>query len=104
MWVGRLRNIAADDTLDGWGLAWRTVLAATFVGLALALTYALLRRSSATRYAALALAGFGIAVWAVRGIDIVLGDHSVGFIAVHMVLALVTIVLGVIVGRRWLSS
>ena len=103
VWVGRLRNIAADETLSGWALAWRAGLSATFVGLALALLFAVFVRPSATRPAALVLATVGIAVWAVRGIDIALGDHSAAFIAVHTVLAIVTIGLGVIVLRRWFA-
>lgn len=102
VWVGRLRNIAEDDTLTGWGLAWRAGLSSTFVGLALALLVAVFWRPTATRYAALALAAFGTVVWTVRGMDIALGDHSAAFIAVHVVLAVVTIGLSIIVARRWL--
>ncbi len=103
VWGGRLRNIADDDTLSGWALVWRAGLAALFVVLALAVVTAVFLRRPALRSAAFALAAFGIAVWVVRGIDIALGDHSAAFITVHMALAVVTIALGVVVGRRWLT-
>jgi hypothetical protein len=38
-----------------------------------------------------ALAGLTVVVWLVRGLDIALGDHSAGFVAVHLVLAAVSI-------------
>lgn len=101
VWGGRLRNLAADETLSSWALAWRAGLSATFVGLALGLLIAVFVRPHATKPTALVLAAVGIAVWAVRGIDIALGDHSAAFIAVHTVLAIVTIGLGVFVLRRW---
>lgn len=47
-----------------------------------------------------ALAGFTTAVWVVRAIDIAAGDHSIGFIVVHVVLALVSIALAV---AAWLA-
>lgn len=103
VWVGRLRNIAADEALAGWELAWRAGLAAMFVGLALAVVAAVFVSRLALRSAAVALAGLGIVVWAVRGVDIALGDHPASFIAVHLVLAVVTTALSVAVGRRWIT-
>jgi hypothetical protein len=104
VWVGRLRNIAEDDTLDGWASLWRAGLSTTFVALAIALIVVVLWRPSATRIVALALAGYSTAVWTVRGFDIALGDHSAAFIAVHVVLAVVTIALSIIVARRHLLA
>ena len=103
VWGGRLRNIANDESLTGWALGWRAGLAAIFVGLALAVVTAIFVRRRALKPAALALATTGIVVWLVRGTDIALGDHRAAFIAVHTVLAVVTIALSVLVGRRWVT-
>ena len=51
------------------------------------------------RLAVLVLAGITTVVWAVRGVQIALADHSVGFIVVHTVLALVSIGLAVVAWR-----
>ena len=104
VWGGRLRNIAGDETLSGWALGWRAGLAAMFVGLAVAVVAAVFAGRPSLRHAAIALATIGTVVWVVRGVDIALGDHSTAFIAVHTVLAVVTIALSVTVGRRWLAS
>lgn len=84
VWVGRIRNALPAD--EGAG---PVLLAATFVALAVVVL--------ATRGArpwVLALAGWTVAVWAVRAVDIaVLSDHDAGFVAVHLVLASVSIAL-----------
>ena len=100
VWVGRLRNIALDDELSGWSMLWRLGLASAFVAAAGATVVALVARPSAVAATARLLAVFGIVVWVIRGTDIALGDHSAAFIAVHTVLAVVTITLGVLVLRR----
>jgi len=82
VWLARLRN-AADD---GVGSA---VLASAF---AFGAVVVLVRRHD--RAPALALAGFTVAVWLVRGADIaLLSDHDTGFVVVHLVLAAVSIAL-----------
>ena len=110
VWGGRVRNIVTDDGgVEEAGL-WRLVLIASFLLLALVtsvcfawLFFASIERLEKARSwygrSSLVLAGFGIAVWLVRGIDITFGDHSVAFKAVHAVLALVTIGLGLWVIR-----
>ena len=100
VWVGRVRNIAADDSLTGFSMAWRLGMALTFV-LSAALAFAaIVARPAAIQATSRFLAVFGIVVWAIRGTDIALGDHSAAFIAVHTVLAVVTIALGAWVLRR----
>ena len=42
----------------------------------------------------------GIGWWTIRGIQTLVGDFSVAFKAVHTVLALVTIVLGLLILRQ----
>lgn len=108
VWVGRVRNILADEDLAGWSMTWRLALALTFVALATALALLLTRHlrsdrdevGALLRQVAVGLAGYGIVVWVIRGTDIIVGSHPVGFKVVHAVLAVVTIALGAMV-LRW---
>ena len=93
VWTTRIRNIWTDDELSAgeqWG---RTLLALSFTVLALAVGWAVLRGSAWRRQVVLALAGWTIAVWIVRSIGIATADHDAAFVAVHLVLALVSGVL-----------
>jgi len=117
VWVGRIRNIAADEVLSGWDRVVRLSMAWSFVGLAVVVTVMAVRqlRSPERRRAndpwlpgldrsATILAVYGIVVWAFRGIDIALGAYNFAFIAVHVALAVVTITLGVWVLRTARSN
>ncbi|MEL7155221.1 MAG: hypothetical protein AAFN30_01335 [Actinomycetota bacterium] len=109
VWVGRIRNIAADDTLRGSALAWRLITAGAFTTAGLALALALVWYVNTRHPFALPvvtwlagpLAMVGMVFWAIRGTTIALGDYGAGFKVVHSVLALVTIGLGLWV-LRWL--
>jgi len=100
VWVGRMRNLVQEPgpLLDAgrWSLAASvlfTVLGLTLLaGLAargLGSDGSPLARASAA--VTVALAGLSVVVWLVRGVDIALGDHSAAFVAVHLVLAAVSI-------------
>ncbi len=98
VWTTRISNIWNDDALtDGekWG---RTGLALSFTVLALAVVVALVQRAGWLRPAVLALAAWTTAVWIVRAIGIATGDHEAAFIAVHLVLAVVSIGLATLAG------
>jgi len=101
VWTTRIANIWRDADLatgERWG---RTLLAVSFTVLAIAAGVALWRRLlQATVVAVGALAAWTIAVWAVRGVGILAGDHDPGFKAVHTVLAVVSIVLAVLAWRE----
>jgi hypothetical protein len=93
VWTTRIGNIWGDDALstgEKWG---RTGLALSFTILALATAWALWRRAGWVRTATLVLAGWTVAVWVVRAVGIATGDHEAAFIAVHLVLAAVSIAL-----------
>jgi hypothetical protein len=91
IWAGRIRNAASGD--EGAG---PVVLALTFVGLAVAV----LATRTRNRAVEAALAGWTGAVWLVRAVDIaVLSDHDAAFVAVHLVLAAVSLALAAWVGR-----
>lgn len=105
VWGGRLRNIAADDGLDGAGLALRIALASVFVvaGAAVALLLWRTNRRPTPGVGAVVrpLALFTTVVWLVRGGGIVLdSSHAAGFKVVHTVLAVVSIGLAVLADRE----
>lgn len=99
IWTTRIGNIWGDDTLtDGerWG---RTALALSFTLLAAVVGVAIQRRAGWLDLAVKVLAGWTIGVWATRSIGIATDGRSAAFIAVHLVLATVSIVLAVLAVR-----
>ncbi len=95
VWTTRIGNIWNDTALstgEKWG---RTGLAVSFTILALGVAVAWWRRLGAQRIVVVALAGWTIAVWVARSARIATGGHSAAFVAVHLVLALVSCVLAV---------
>jgi hypothetical protein len=107
VWLGRIRNVAADEALEGAEKLWPLALSGGLSSLAVALLVTLLLRPLTARPVlalAYALAGVSSAVWIVRGIDIALGTHELGFKVVHTVLAVVTLSLSVLVVRHLRSS
>ncbi len=111
VWVGRLRNIAAADDLTGWSLAGRlgTALLFTIAGLAMTAAlawYATTRHPFSlpvVTWLARPLAVVGSIFWLIRGTMIALGDYDAAFIAVHTMLAAVTVGLSLWV-LRWLQG
>jgi hypothetical protein len=100
IWTTRIGNIWRDDELDTAAKWGRTGLALSFTVLAAAVIVAFwYGERSGVRRAVLALCGWTVAVWAVRSVAIVLGDWSVGFKTVHVVLAVVSIALSVVAVR-----
>ena len=100
VWTTRLRNIWSDEDLtagEQWG---RTLLALSFTILAAAAAWAAVRRARWERAAVLALAGWTVAVWVVRAVGIATADHDGAFIAVHLVLAVVSIALAALAVRE----
>ncbi len=101
VWVGRIRNALSDPELTSSERIGPLLLALSFVLPAVALAAALIsaRRHGAAlsgwaRTAALVLAGWTTVVWVLRAVDIAFGgDHEAAFVAVHVVLATVSIAL-----------
>lgn len=84
VWGGRIRNAVTGDE----GVA-PVVLAAAFVTLAVAVL-----ATRGHRATVCGLAGWTVAVWVLRAVDIaLLSDHDAGFVVVHLVLAVVSIAL-----------
>ena len=104
VWASRVRNILADD-LEGVDLWWRLGLAGSFVVLSLWVfrsAYGLWRDGASDPLtcvsgAALSLAIANIVVWPVRAYQILVDDWSAGFKAVHTVLAVISVGLGLLV-------
>jgi hypothetical protein len=90
IWGSRVRNALDDDELSGGGLARALVTALTFVVVAAVVLVADNRRPGSIDRAlggvALATTGY----WALRMVFIAAGDHSAGFVVVHLVLGVVS--------------
>lgn len=98
VWTTRLRNIWTDDAL-ATGEQWAsTALAGSFTVLAVVALVALVRRAAWLRGAVGALGAWSVAVWAVRSVAIATAGHEVGFVVVHLVLAVVSVLLA---GLAW---
>ena len=100
VWIGRIRNALADDELRGPALAGVVALSATFLVLAASALVLLVRwargrvPTRADRAVVLANLVWAAAVWAVRILDIaVLDDHTAAFVAVHVALGVVSVLL-----------
>jgi hypothetical protein len=99
VWIGRIRNALTDPDLTGTDRLGPLVLSTVFVVGAIVLGAVLYRdHVTATpasarllRSVARVVGGYTIAVWIVRAGDIALGgDHDAAFVAVHVVLAVVS--------------
>lgn len=100
VWTTRIRNIWTDGDLSTGAQVGRTALALAFTVFAVVTIVAVLRARGGRPWPMLptwirAFAVWTIGVWVVRGIQIALADHGAGFIAVHLVLAVVSIGLSV---------
>lgn len=93
VWTTRINNIVGDEALDGGQKAARVALAFSFTALVALVLVALASRTAWLRPAVTALAVWTVVVWAVRAVAIGLGDHDAAFIAVHLALAVVSVVL-----------
>ncbi len=100
VWTTRIRNIWTDDSLTTGGQVWRTALALSFTVFAVAalVLWARARRRPAPRWAPSLVRAFAVwttGVWVVRSVQIASNGHEAAFVAVHTVLAIVSISLAV---------
>ncbi|MGI9599010.1 MAG: hypothetical protein ACR2QK_22795 [Acidimicrobiales bacterium] len=128
VWGGRLRNLWLDPGGFGSAGRWTVAGAVAFTAIGLLVLGAWLVGQKSTRrdgarpavrvaaarvravrapavlsLAVLVLAVLTVVVWLIRGVDIALGDHEAAFIAVHIVLAVVSIGLAALAARRVLA-
>jgi hypothetical protein len=109
VWVGRIRNVWADASLDTAGKVGRSALATSFVAFAVVTLVWCLRwrrtgLPASTRYLVGPFAAWTVGVWVVRSIGIWVHDHPVGFKVVHTVLAAISIGLAVRAVQRLRSG
>lgn len=106
VWANRIRNIWADDTLTVSGQAGRSALALSFVLPALVLGATLLRHRWGRWFPwfVRAFAAWTVGVWVVRMVGIALHGHDVGFVVVHLVLAVLSSVLAVAAWRTTMPA
>lgn len=106
VWANRLRNIWTDDGLTTSGQAGRSALALSFVLPALVIGATLLRRRWGRWFPwfVRAFAAWTVAVWVVRMVGIALHGHDIGFVVVHLVLAVLSSVLAVVAWRTTIPT
>jgi hypothetical protein len=101
VWATRIDNVLADEGLTSTDKVFRVALSLSFVGVAAVAVWAWRQigqgapSSAAARWVRVA-AVWTVGVWVVRGIDIAAGGHEAAFVAVHLVLAAVSVALAVV--------
>lgn len=96
VWTTRIRNIWTDDELETAAQVGRTALALAFTLFAVVSIAGWWRERRGARWSfarrwIAAFAVFTTAVWIVRAVQIALADHGAAFIAVHTVLAVISV-------------
>jgi hypothetical protein len=107
VWANRLNNLRTDDVGSAAerGLSYAmSVVSLLLAAVAVAFVVRAWRRGwpeprGAERHVLLGFAGWTVLVWSARVVDIVADWRSVGFVAVHVVLGMVSIGLAVQVWR-----
>ena len=104
VWGSRLRNVWAAGDISTNGQVLRTVFALVFLTLACAAAWRLwVGRGQPlgdwTQRLLVALVVWTVGFWLVRGIGIIIDDHTVGFTVVHTVLMVISIGLAVVGSR-----
>lgn len=95
VWGTRIDNIWSDEALDTGAKVLRTLLALSFVAVALAVGAVAARTfrrppTPAARRVVQVAALWTVGVWFVRTAGIVRADHELPFVVVHVVLALLS--------------
>lgn len=113
VWSSRIRNVWTDEDLSTGGQWLRTGYAVVFLAFGVALTTMLWRRrpepldATGQRVLAVFLA-WTVAFWLIRGIGIIVDDHTTSFTVIHTILMIISIGLAgwaaTVVERRSISS
>jgi len=106
VWVSRLRNIWGNDDLTTNGQLLRTLFAGIFVLFGVAAARVLWVRgrrgsdlTSSDQRMLWVFVVWTIGFWLVRGIGIIVDDHTASFTAVHTVLMVVSIAIALLATR-----
>ena len=97
VWVTRIRNAASDTDISEATRTGAYVLSAACLSGAVALAW--VGWKSGPLVLARVVAAAHAVVWVVRGVQIATAGHEVGFVVVHEVLAVISILLSVWVWR-----
>lgn len=102
VWTARIRNIWGDDDMSTSAQVGATALALSFTALAVAALVTVLRpgRGRGATLAVDLLAGWTVAVWAVRVPMIATNDHEAAFVVVHVALAVLSVALAALAARE----
>lgn len=103
VWTTRIRNILGDDALSTGEQLRSSALALSFTVLALAAAHGAWHGTAWRSRVTQVFAAWTVGVWLVRGTGIAFGDHTAAFIAVHLVLAAVSIALSAVAWRDAVS-
>ncbi len=104
VWVSRLRNIWGNDDLTANGQLLRTLFAGIFVLFGVAAARILWARRSSGLTAndqklLWVFVAWTVGFWLVRGIGIIVDDHTASFTAVHTALMVVSIGIALLATR-----
>ena len=91
VWATRVANAVGDDDAGAGEIAGSVLLAVSFLTLAALVAFTAVRRRELLFRSVLALSVWTVAVWAVRTVDIVGSEHGVGFVVVHLALAVISV-------------
>ena len=96
VWSSRIRNIWGDDDLSTGGQVLRTGFAVVFLAFAVVMAQRLwVRRGqplrSSDRAVLAAFVSWSVGFWLVRGIGIIIDDHTTEFTLIHTALMIVSI-------------
>jgi hypothetical protein len=93
VWVTRIRNAMADDSMSGGGKAIAVLTAVAFSALGLATLVTTLRRHPSAPLVVAGLVLLSVVYWPIRVVQIMIHGHSAGFVLVHTALAVLTVAL-----------
>ena len=113
VWSSRIRNVWTDEDLSTGGQLLRTGYAIVFLAFGIALTAMLWRRRPEPldplgQRVLVAFLAWTVAFWLIRGIGIIVDDHTTSFTVIHTILMIISIGLAAwaatTVERRSISS
>lgn len=104
VWLSRIRNVWTNDDLSQGAQVLRTVVAVVFVALGVAMAQRLWARMESElttndRRFLTVFVVWTIGFWLVRGVGIIVDDHTASFTAVHTVLMAISIGFALLAAR-----
>ena len=96
VWSSRIRNVWTDEDLSTGGQLLRTGYAIVFLAFGIALTAMLWRRRPEPldplgQRVLVAFLAWTVAFWLIRGIGIIVDDHTTSFTVIHTILMIISI-------------